>query len=159
MGRFKDARALLGRDDFSVQPDGSEFEVLGHNFRNNYEVAVDSFGNVWQSDNDDDGNYGVRINYVLEGGNYGYLEELTGAGWRNTASARRRMSAHGTGTRTTRACAQLCPAGAGSPTGITVYEGELLPKVFHNQVIHCDAGPGVGGRPRPSRTAAVSPAR
>ena len=34
-------------------------------------------------------------------------------------------------------------SGAGSPTGITVYEGELLPKVFHNQVIHCDAGPGV----------------
>ena len=49
-------------------------------------------------------------------------------------------------------------SGAGS-TGITVYEGELLPKVFHNQVIHCDAGPGVAGRPRPSRTAAVSPAR
>jgi hypothetical protein len=33
--------------------------------------------------------------------------------------------------------------GAGSPTGITVYEGTLLPKVFHNQVIHCDAGPNV----------------
>jgi hypothetical protein len=31
--------------------------------------------------------------------------------------------------------------GAGSPTGICVYEGALLPKPFQGQVIHCDAGP------------------
>jgi hypothetical protein len=37
----------------------------------------------------------------------------------------------------------LLLTGAGSPTGICVYEGTLLPKVFHNQVIHCDAGPNV----------------
>src|SRR5207249_2629930 len=30
-----------------------------------------------------------------------------------------------------------------SPTGILLYEGRLLPQVFWNQVIHCDAGPGV----------------
>ncbi|MFM9196891.1 MAG: dehydrogenase, partial [Planctomycetia bacterium] len=67
---------------FRCKPDGSDFEVLGHNFRNNYEVAVDSFGTLWQSDNDDDGNKGVRINWVMEYGNYGYVDELTGAGWR-----------------------------------------------------------------------------
>ncbi|NDH95231.1 MAG: hypothetical protein EBZ13_12015, partial [Planctomycetia bacterium] len=33
---------------FRCKPDGSDFEVLGHNFRNNYEVAVDSFGSLWQ---------------------------------------------------------------------------------------------------------------
>src|SRR5262249_23739670 len=33
--------------------------------------------------------------------------------------------------------------GQGSPTGITVYEATVLPKVFHNQVIHCDAGPSI----------------
>jgi hypothetical protein len=32
--------------------------------------------------------------------------------------------------------------GAGSPTGITVYEGNLLPEKLRNQVIHCDAGSG-----------------
>ena len=37
----------------------------------------------------------------------------------------------------------LLQTGAGSPTGITVYEGTLLPKAFQNQVIHCDAGPNV----------------
>src|SRR5258706_9797642 len=34
-------------------------------------------------------------------------------------------------------------SGAGSPKGIWVYEGKLLPKQFWNQVIHCDAGPNV----------------
>jgi len=66
---------------FRCDLDGSNFEVLGHNFRNNYEVAVDSFGTLWQSDNDDDGNKGVRINYVMEYGNFGYVDEITGAGW------------------------------------------------------------------------------
>jgi hypothetical protein len=42
---------------------------------------VDSYGTLWQSDNDDDGNRGVRINYVMEYGNYGYTDEMTGAGW------------------------------------------------------------------------------
>jgi putative heme-binding domain-containing protein len=32
---------------------------------------------------------------------------------------------------------------AGSPTGIMVYEGDLLPEKYRNQVIHCDAGPNV----------------
>ncbi|MEO7960747.1 MAG: PVC-type heme-binding CxxCH protein, partial [Ginsengibacter sp.] len=49
---------------FRMNEDGSEFEVLAHNFRNNYEAAIDSYGNIWQSDNDDDGNQSTRINYV-----------------------------------------------------------------------------------------------
>ncbi|MEZ6068028.1 MAG: NPCBM/NEW2 domain-containing protein [Planctomycetaceae bacterium] len=68
---------------FRCNMDGSEFETLGWNFRNNWEVCVDSFGSMWQSDNDDDGNRGVRINYVMEYGNYGYRDEFTGAGWKD----------------------------------------------------------------------------
>mgnify|MGYP006115151443 FL=1 len=67
---------------FRSDRDGSNIEVLAHNFRNNYEVAVDSYGTLWQSDNDDDGNRGARINFVMEYGNYGYKDEMTGAGWR-----------------------------------------------------------------------------
>ena len=58
---------------FSCNPDGSDFEVVATNFRNNYELCVDSFGTVWQSDNDDDGNQGTTMNYVMEGGNFGYV--------------------------------------------------------------------------------------
>ncbi|MCH7728316.1 MAG: NPCBM/NEW2 domain-containing protein, partial [Planctomycetes bacterium] len=129
---------------FRCNLDGSEFETLGWNFRNNWMVTVDSFGTIWQSDNDDDGNRGVRINYVMEFGNYGYRDEMTGAGWK---SARTGMASD-TPTRhwyqnDPGVVPNLLQTGAGSPTGITVYEGDLLPKIFQGQVIHCDAGPNV----------------
>ena len=34
----------------------------------------------------------------------------------------------------------MIQTGAGSPSGITVYEGDLLPAVFRNSMIHADAG-------------------
>ena len=129
---------------FRCNPDGSDVEVLGNNFRNNYEVAVDAFGNLWQSDNDDDGNRGVRINYVMKYGNYGYTDEMTGAGWRDQRINRedsipyRHWHLNDPGV-----VPNLLQTGAGSPTGMVVYEGDLLPDVFHNQMIHSDALPNV----------------
>src|SRR5260370_607389 len=129
---------------FRCDLDGTNFEVLGHNFRNNYEVAVDSFGTLWQSDNDDDGNRGVRINYVMEYGNFGYVDEMTGAGWQTkrtnmeTEIPLRHWHLNDPGV-----VPNLLQTGQGSPTGICVYEGDLLPKVFRNQVIPCDAGPTI----------------
>jgi putative membrane-bound dehydrogenase-like protein len=129
---------------FRCNPDGSQVETLAWNFRNNWEVTVDSFGTIWQSDNDDDGNRGVRINYVMEFGNYGYKDELTGAGWNQqrtnweTEIPLRHWHLNDPGV-----VPNLLQTGAGSPTGITIYEGTLLPKIFQNQVIHCDAGPNV----------------
>jgi putative heme-binding domain-containing protein len=37
----------------------------------------------------------------------------------------------------------LLQTGGGSPAGICIYEGSLLPKVFQGQIIHCDPGPSV----------------
>ncbi len=129
---------------FRCNLDGSDLEVLAHNFRNNYEATVDSYGTLWQSDNDDDGNRGVRLNYVMEYGNFGYLDELTGAGWQTERTGlesdipRRHWHQDDPGV-----VPNLLVTGAGSPTGITVYEGTLLPNRFWNQVIHCDAGPSI----------------
>jgi putative membrane-bound dehydrogenase-like protein len=126
---------------FRCDPDGSHVEVLAHNFRNNYEVAVDSFGTLWQSDNDDDGNRSVRINYVMEHGNFGYSDEMTGAGWQEKRSnleediPRRHWHQNDPGV-----IPNLLLTGAGAPTGMAIYEGDLLPEVFHNQMIHSDAG-------------------
>lgn len=129
---------------FRCNLDGSEFEVLGHNFRNNYEVSVDSFGTLWQSDNDDDGNRGVRINYVMQYGNYGYRSELTGGGWRdNRTNIEKEIPQRHWHLNDPGVVPNMIQTGAGSPTGIVLYEGNLLPRVFRHQVIHCDAGPGV----------------
>ena len=56
----------------SMNPDGTDFRVLAHNARNPYEIALDSFGSIWQTDNDDDGNQWTRLLYVMEGANFGY---------------------------------------------------------------------------------------
>lgn len=129
---------------FRMNPDGSDVEVLGHNFRNNYEVAVDSYGSLWQSDNDDDGNRAVRINFVMEYGNYGFRDEMTGENWRTRRTGmheeipKRHWHLNDPGV-----VPNLLQTGAGSPTGILIYEGRLLPEVFWDQMIHTDAGPNV----------------
>ena len=124
--------------------DGNNIEILAHNFRNNYEVTVDSFGSLWQSDNDDDGNRATRINYILEGGNYGYLDELTGEGWRKERVGMspnvqlRHWHLNDPGV-----VPNVLQTGAGAPTGITIYEGKLLPEKYWNQLIHCESGVNV----------------
>jgi putative membrane-bound dehydrogenase-like protein len=129
---------------FRCNPDGSNIEILAHNFRNNYEVAVDAFGTMWQSDNDDDGNKGVRINYVMPYGNYGYTDEMTGAGWNARRTnmeeeiPKRHWHLNDPGV-----VPNLLQTGAGSPTGMVIYEGDLLPEKFRNQIIHSDAGPNI----------------
>ncbi len=129
---------------FRCDPDFTNAEILGNNFRNNFEVAIDSYGTMWQSDNDDDGNKGVRINYVMPYGNYGYKDELTKAGWRaNRTNQEDSIPQRHWHLNDPGVVPNLLQTGAGSPTGIMVYEGSMLPKMFQNQVIHCDAGPNV----------------
>ena len=129
---------------FRCKLDGSEVETLGWNFRNNWMVTVDSFGTIWQSDNDDDGNRAVRINYVMEYGNYGFRDELTGAGWRTKrTNLEKTIPEQHWHLNDPGVMPNLLHTGAGSPTGICVYEGSLLPKEFHGQIIHCDAGPSI----------------
>jgi putative membrane-bound dehydrogenase-like protein len=135
---------------FRCNLDGSEVETLAWNFRNNYEVAVDSFGTIWQSDNDDDGNQGVRINYVMEFGNFGYSDEMTGARWavgwekaKSKGAAEEQKVFYEWHQYDPGVVPNLLHTGGGSPTGIALYEGKLLPEIFRNQMIHCDAGPRV----------------
>ena len=127
---------------FRLEPDATKFEVLAYNFRNPYELALDSYGTVWQSDNDDDGNRSTRLNYVMEGGNFGYRDEMTGAGWsarRTNMEAeipRRHWHSGDPGS-----VPNVRINGAGSPSGMTVYEGTLLPKQYQGTIIHADPGP------------------
>lgn len=129
---------------FRCDPDFKNIEVLGNNFRNNYEVAVDSYGTMWQSDNDDDGNKGVRINYVMQHGNYGYTDEMTGAGWRaNRTNIEDSIPYRHWHLNDPGVVPNLLQTGSGSPTGMVVYEGRLLPKEFWDQMIHCEPGQNV----------------
>jgi putative membrane-bound dehydrogenase-like protein len=107
--------------------DGTNLELIAHNFRNNYEACVDSFGEIWLSDNDDDGNQQTRICYVMPGGNYGYYPRGPGqTHWHEEQPG---------------VVHKALRTGFGSPTGITFYEGSLLPEKYRGHLLHCDAGP------------------
>lgn len=129
---------------FRCEMDGSNVEVLGHNFRNPYELVIDSYGGLWQSDNDDDGNRGTRINFLMEYGNYGYRDKVTGAGWQerrvgwSDSIPLRHWHLNDPGT-----VPNLLQTGSGSPTGMIVYEDVLLPEKYRNQLIHTEPGHNV----------------
>ncbi len=126
------------------ETDGSNVEVLGYNFRNNFELTVDPYGTIWQSDNDDDGNKGTRINYVMEQGNFGFTDEMTGAGWtaRRTNMEKeipfRHWHLNDPGV-----VPNVLQTGSGSPAGITMYEGTLMPEAFREKIIHAEPGHNV----------------
>jgi putative membrane-bound dehydrogenase-like protein len=107
--------------------DGTNLELIAHNFRNEYEPCVDSFGTVFVSDNDDDGSQQTRICYVMPGGDYGYNPRGPGqTHWHEEQPG---------------VVPKILRTYFGSPTGMCVYEGTLLPKKYWGQLLHVDAGP------------------
>jgi putative membrane-bound dehydrogenase-like protein len=121
-------------------PDGSQLETIAHNFRNQYEPAFDSFGNLWVTDNDDDGNESVRLNFVMEYGNYGFADEITGAAWTTPrtnlekTTPERHWHQNDPGV-----VPNVLITGAGSPAGLCFYEGSMFPKSYQNQLLHAEA--------------------
>ena len=135
---FRDGLALRANLDFS------HVEVLGQNFRNNYELTVDPYGTIWQSDNDDDGNKSTRINYVMEFGNYGFKDEMTGASWpQRRTNMEKEIPFRHWHLNDPGVVPNLLQTGSGSPTGMTMYEGTMLPEVFRGQMIHAEPGHNV----------------
>ena len=138
-----DGRAWTGGIMISFKPDGSDLRVHSHNFRNQYELALDAFGNMYTEDNDDDGNRGCRTTWVMEGGNYGFFSADGTRSWQadrrpgqNTWTAHWHQDDPG-----------VMPAGTqnggGGPTGVAVYEGTRLAPWIDGAVLDCDAGAGV----------------
>jgi putative membrane-bound dehydrogenase-like protein len=114
--------------------EGNKLELLAEGLRNPFEPAIDSFGNVFISDNDDDGNEQCRIVFVMEGANYGY--------WPRRRGNRRLDEVHWN-EDSPGVMPKILKTGMGSPTGMIFYEGNLLPERFQRTLIHADAGPGV----------------
>jgi putative membrane-bound dehydrogenase-like protein len=135
-----DRRIWTGGLVLRVNTDGSHLQVLAHNFRNNYEVALDSFGNMWQSDNDDDGNASCRTLFVMEGGNHGYFSADGSRYW----NADRRPGQSTPAAHWHQDDPGVVPAGAingaGGPTGVVVYEGDLFGAKLDGAVLDADAG-------------------
>lgn len=149
--RSDDGKVWTGGVNLRINPDGTGLEVLTHNFRNSYEVAVDSYGNVWNNDNDDDGNASTRVLYAMEAGNTGFFSQDGSRTWQadqrpdqETFTAHWHQEDPGVipaGDRT----------GPGAPTGIVRYEGSQLGEAYRGMLLSADAGRNVvyGYHPEP----------
>ncbi|WZO98886.1 HEAT repeat domain-containing protein [Isosphaeraceae bacterium EP7] len=108
-----------------VNRDGTQFEILADRLRNDYEATVDASGNVFVSDNDDDGNRGSRVCWIMDGGAYGYKTPGSPRHWGEDVPGN---------------VPKLAGTGNGSPCGIMIYEGSLMPAPFRGALLEADAG-------------------
>ena len=109
-----------------IKPDGTDLTVIGHNYRNSYEQTINSFGDIFQNDNDDPP--ACRTTWLMEYGNLGFSSDDGTRKWKldkrpgqDVATAEWRQEDPG-----------KLPAGdvygGGAPTGITYYENGALGK-------------------------------
>jgi putative membrane-bound dehydrogenase-like protein len=135
-------RVWTGGLALRMEPDGTKLSVLAHNFRNAYELTVDSFGDLWQNDNDDQV-MSCRMTWLMEGANAGYFSADGTRFWQadrrpgqNTFTAHWHQDDPG-----------VLPAGdntgAGAPAGVVRYESDLLGSRYRGLLLSADAGRNV----------------
>lgn len=145
-----DGKVWVGGLALRINRDGTGLKVMGHNFRNAYELALDSYGNMWQNDNDD-GVLTCRFTWLMEGGNAGFFSEDGTRTWQNE----RRPHQSNFTAHWHQEDPGVIPAGdntgAGAPTGVVVYEGDHFGEKYRGMVLSADAGRNTifGYKPRP----------
>lgn len=136
-----DGHVWIGGFSARMNPDGTNVTIIGHNYRNSFEQTVTSFGDLFQSDNDDPP--ACRVSPVMEGGNAGFASADGLRSWgadkrpgQDTPTAEWRQEDPGT-----------MPAGdvygGGSPTGVGFYENGALDAKWNGLLLACEAGKNV----------------
>jgi len=145
-----DGRVWTGGLGLRIEPDGTRMTVLAHNFRNAYELTVDSFGDLWQNDNDDQV-MTCRTTWLMEGANAGYFSTDGTRYWQ----ADRRPGQDTFTAHWHQEDPGVLPAGdntgAGAPAGIVRYESDLLGARYRGLLLSAEAGRNVifGYLPKP----------
>ena len=136
-----DGHVYTGGTAFRMNPDGTNVEPIGFNFRNSYEQTVTSFGDVFHNDNDDPP--AARTSFLQEYGNMGFNSRDGKRSWnadkrpgQTTQTAEWRQEDPGT-----------VPAGDvygyGAPTGIVSYESDALGAKWRGVLLSCETSRNV----------------
>ena len=144
-----DGHIYVGAVALRMNPDGTGLRPIGHNMRNSYEETVNSFGDVYQNDNDDPP--ACRTTWLMEYGNLGFASDDGARKWQTERRpgqaapiAEWRQEDPGT-----------IPAGDvygnGSPTGICFYENGALGEDYRGLLLSGEAARNVifGYLPKP----------
>ena len=136
--RSDDGHVYVGGFMARMNPDGTQVEIIGHNFRNSYEQSITSLGDVFQSDNDDPP--ACRVSWVMEYANFGFASndgqrtwQADRRPWQAVPMAEWRQDDPGS-----------TPAGdiygGGSPTGTAFYENGALGEAWRGTFFAAEPG-------------------
>ncbi len=133
-----DGHVYVGGFTVRMNPDGTNAEIIGHNYRNSYEQSVTSLGDVFQNDNDDPP--ACRVSWVMEYANFGFSSNDGQRTWQ----ADRRPGQSIPVAEWRQDDPGMAPAGdvygGGSPTGNVFYENGALGPGFEGTFFAADAG-------------------
>jgi putative membrane-bound dehydrogenase-like protein len=136
-----DGHVYVGGFTVRMNPDGTNAEIIGHNYRNSYEQSITSLGDIFQNDNDDPP--ACRVSWVMEYANFGFCSNDGQRSWRvdkrpgqTIPVAEWRQEDPG-----------ITPAGdvygGGSPTGNVYYENGALGADWIGTFLACEPGRNV----------------
>lgn len=136
-----DGHVYVGGFTVRMNPDGTNAEIIGHNYRNSYEQSISSLGDIFQNDNDDPP--ACRVSWVMEYANFGFSSNDGQRSWRvdkrpgqTIPVAEWRQENPG-----------ITPAGdvygGGSPTGNVFYENGALGDDWIGTFLACEPGRNV----------------
>jgi putative membrane-bound dehydrogenase-like protein len=133
-----DGHVYIGGFTVRMNADGTNAEIIGHNYRNSYEQSVTSLGDVFQNDNDDPP--ACRVSWVMEYANFGFSSMDGQRSWQ----ADRRPGQTVPVAEWRQDDPGMAPVGdvygGGSPTGNVFYENGALGQGFEGTFLAADAG-------------------
>ena len=133
-----DGHVYIGGFTARMNADGTNVEVIGHNYRNGYEQSVTSLGDVFQNDNDDPP--ACRVSWVMEYANFGFSSNDGQRSWQ----ADRRPGQTVPVSEWRQDDPGMAPVGdvygGGSPTGNVFYENGALGPAWEGTFLAADAG-------------------
>lgn len=131
-----DGFVYVGGFSVRMNPDATNAEIIGHNYRNSYEQTVSSLGHVFQNDNDDPP--ACRVTHVIEHGSAGFFSRDGKRFW----NADRRPGQDVPTAEWRQEDPGSMPAGdvygGGSPTGIVFYENGAMGEAFQGTLLSCE---------------------
>jgi putative membrane-bound dehydrogenase-like protein len=133
-----DGHVYVGGFTVRMNPDGTNAEIIGSNYRNSYEQSVTSLGDIFQNDNDDPP--ACRVSWVMEYANFGFSSNDGQRTWQ----ADRRPGQSIPDAEWRQDDPGMTPAGdvygGGSPTGNVFYENGALGPSWEGTFLAADAG-------------------
>ena len=133
-----DGHVYVGGFTVRMNPDGTNAEIVGRNYRNSYEQSVTSLGDVFQNDNDDPP--AARVAWVMEYANFGFSSNDGLRTWQ----ADRRPGQTIPVAEWRQDDPGMMPAGdvygGGSPTGIVFYENGALGSKWEGTLLAAEPG-------------------